>query len=133
MHKTLYTTNLTGTKMSQFGKVASQLEVGTELAIIPRPDNAYDNQAMSVHFGTGVTDPQVGWIPAKELEDKIVKSVLFNLTRHGIGLYATVVQVEPESKFLRVDVNMIEPGALDFADEDGDIPDTDDEDEDDRH
>lgn len=112
MHKTIYTTNLTGTKMSQLGRVKDQIKVGDTLAIVARPDNAYDSQAMSVHFGPDVTTPQVGWIPAKELEDKIVKGVLFNLVRFGIGLYATVVQYEPDTKFLRVDVNLIEPEAV---------------------
>ena len=109
MHKTIYTTNLTGTKMSQLGRVKDQIKVGDTLAIVARPDNAYDSQAMSVHFGPDVTAPQVGWIPAKELEDKIVKGVLFNLVRFGIGLYATVVQYEPDTKFLRVDVNLVDP------------------------
>lgn len=104
--RTIYTTNLTGTKMSQLGKVADRIQVGTQLSIHRRPDNSYDNQAMSVHFGPFVTDPQVGWIPAKEFEDKIVKGVLFNLMAHGIGLEGEVVQFEPETKFLRVNVNL---------------------------
>lgn len=121
--RTIYTTNLTGTKMSQLGKVAEYIRVGQRLSIHRRPDNSYDNQAMSVHFGDYVTDPQVGWIPAKEFEDKIVKGVLFNLMAHGIGLEAEVVQFEPETKFLRVNVNLSDPD--DEAQDVDDYPDPD--------
>lgn len=108
MNKVIYTTSLTGTKMSQLGKVGDQIKEGDVLAIVPRPDNAYDSQAMSVHFGPDVTSPQVGWIPAKEFEDKIVKGVLFNLMKFGVGLQARVVQYIPETKFLRVDVELVD-------------------------
>jgi hypothetical protein len=105
--KTIYSCNLTGTKMGQLGRVKDQITVGTTLNIIRRPDNAYDGQAMSVHFGDellGVTNPQIGWIPVKEVEDKIVKSVLFNLMSHGIDLYAVVTHYDAESRAVRVDV-----------------------------
>ena len=106
--KTLYSVALTGTKMGQLKHVADQLKVGSRLAIINRPDNSYDSQAMSVHFGDSVTSPQIGWIPAKEFEDKIVKGVLFNLQRHGIPLEAVVVEYEPTARTVVVDVNLID-------------------------
>lgn len=109
MRKTIYACNLTGTKMSQLGKVGEFIKPGQRLAIISRPDNSYDSQAMSVHFGDNVTAPQVGWIPAKQIEDKIVKGVLFNLVRHGIGLEATVVSYDPSTKELAVQVDLAEP------------------------
>lgn len=108
MKRVLYTCNPTGTKISQIGKVLDQIKEGDVLAIIPRPDNSYDSQAMSIHYGTSVTDPQVGWVPAKEVEDKIVKGVLFNLTKFGFPLQARVVQFEAEQRFLRVDIELAE-------------------------
>lgn len=103
----LCTVTLTGTKMSQIGRVDPELlQPGKILAIQRRPDNAYDNQAMSVHCGPGVTSPQVGWIPAKEIEDKCRKEVLFNLSGHElVDMYAIVEQFEPETKFLRVQIH----------------------------
>lgn len=128
--KTIYSTKLTGTKMSQLGKVGQYIKPGTELGIFNRPDNAYDNQAMSVHFGASITDPQVGWIPNKEFEDKIVKNILNNLVRHGIALYAVVTQYNPETKDLSVNINLVEDpfhdGLEDDYDED-EIPGTGDE------
>lgn len=105
----LCTVNLTGTKMSQIGKVQpALLEPGSQLAIHRRPDNAYDSQAMSVHL-SGITSPQVGWIPNKEIEDKSRKEVLSNLAAVH-DLYAVVEQYDPETKFLRVQVHLSEQG-----------------------
>lgn len=122
--KTIYSCNLTGTKMGQLGRVADQIAVGTTLNIIRRPDNAYDSQAMSVHFGDellGVTNPQIGWIPAKEVEDKIVKSVLFNLMAHGIDLHAVVTHYDAESRAVRCDICLDdERDFSSLAEEDGD-------------
>lgn len=102
----LCSVTLTGTKMSQIGKVdQALLQPGKRLSIHRRPDNAYDSQAMSVHAGEGLTSPQVGWIPAKEIEDKTRKEVLFNLASHDdIEMWAEVEQFQAESKFLRVGV-----------------------------
>lgn len=102
----LCTVTLTGTKMSQIGKVdQALLQPGKRLCIHRRPDNAYDSQAMSVHI-EGLTSPQVGWIPAKEIEDKSRKEVLFNLASHDdIAMWAVVEQYQAETKFLRVGVH----------------------------
>lgn len=103
----LCSVTLTGTKMSQISKVdQTLLAPGCYLSVHRRPDNSYDAQAMSVHAGAGITSPQVGWIPAKELEDKIRKEVLFNLASHSdIEMWAEVEQYEPATKFLRCGVH----------------------------
>lgn len=108
MHKVIYNCVLTGVKMSQFSKVADQIEPGTELAIFNRPYNAYDSQAMSVHFGSTVADPQVGWIPNKEFEDKSAKSILSALVRNNVPLYGVVTACDPAAKTLSVNVCLLE-------------------------
>lgn len=111
--KSLYTTTLTGTKMGQLGKIPEgSIQVGSELSIHRRPDNAYDSQAMSVHFGSGITSPQIGWIPAKEIEDKATKGILFNLVGHGIPLRAIVEQFDHKTRFVRVNVILDESLAI---------------------
>lgn len=127
--KSLYETTLTGTKMSQLGKLSpDSIVAGTMLSIHARPDNAYDSQAMSVHFGFGVTDPQVGWVPAKFPEDQTVKGVLFNIVRHGFTLVAQVVNYEPATRHLRVAIGIVDEddaSASGFDDEgEDDIPGT---------
>lgn len=107
----IYATTLTGSKISQLGKVIDKVKVGDYLAIVPRPDNSYDNQAMSVHYGFGVTDPQVGWIPAKEIEDKATKGILFALTRHGFELRAQITSFDPVAKQISVNIELLAPEA----------------------
>lgn len=104
--KPLYTTTLTGTKQGKLSSLPSAPQPGDQLSIHRRPDNAYDSQAMSVHFGPYLTDPFIGWVPAKEYEDRIVKGVLFNLMAHGIPLIASVESYDPDTKTLVVIIGM---------------------------
>lgn len=111
--KEICTTHLTGVKMGKLKQHVHGIKPDTVLSIHRRPDNTYDSQAMSVHFGPDVTSPQIGWIPNKEYEDKIIKTVLNNLSKYH-PLEAVVKSVDSEVHHVEVIVCLKEPVAPDY-------------------
>lgn len=105
----IYETALTGVKMNKKNAIAAGVESGSVLFMMRRPDNAYDDKAISVHSGPG--EPQIGWIPANTETAQAVKGVIAGLLDAGYDLELHATQVDLENNFIRCEVH-IEPNGV---------------------